>query len=74
LIATRNNQIIISGQATCIKRVQTWLKCNSCGGRVQQNYEEKQFEFRKQRLKKLRKTLYSEYFWKRRIISIMYCF
>ena len=62
LIATRNNQIIISGQVTWIKRVKTWLKCSSCvflRGRVQQNYKEKQFEFRKQRLKKLRKTLHS---------------
>ena len=61
MTAIRNNQIIISGKATRIKRVQTWLKCSSCvflRGCVQQNYEEKQFEFRKQRLKKPRKTLY----------------
>jgi len=30
VIAIRNNQIIISGEATRIKRVQTWLKCSSC--------------------------------------------
>jgi len=30
LRATCNNQIIITGQATCIKRVKTWLKCSSC--------------------------------------------
>ena len=40
-------------------------------GCVQQNHEEKQFEFRKQRIKKSRKPLYSEYFWKCRIFSIM---
>jgi len=38
------------------------------GGCVQKTYEEKQFEFRKQRLKKTRKILYSD-FWKCRIFS-----
>jgi len=34
----------------------------------------KQFEFRKQRFKKPRKPLYSEYFWKCRIFSTIYSF
>jgi len=34
MIATRNNQIIISGQTTSIKRVQTWVKCRDAFNRI----------------------------------------